>query len=452
MDAATIDGAGVPALALMEVAGLACAREIEADDVLVLTGKGNNGGDGWVIARHLHLARRKVRVCELPGERSADCDAMRTAALGVGVEIIEEPEPASLIVDALLGTGLSSDLRGVVAERVAWMKGRRILAVDLPTGLCGDTGRVLGDCAGAAKTVTFQRARIGQLLEPGADLVGELVVADIGLVDGDCVAEILEGPDLPALARSAGSHKGSHGHVGVLAGCAEMEGAAVLACHAALRAGAGLVTLHLPSAPRGLGPEVMIRNDLDDLDRYDALVVGPGLGRRASLCPRLWRDFEGPAIFDADGLSALVGHLVPVPHPRAITPHPGEAGRLLGRTSAEVQADRLGSVRMLGQAAPALLKGRHTLISGDPVRINRTGGPMLATAGSGDVLSGVVGALLAQGLSPRDALSTAAFVHGVAGEIAGTGAVASDLVASLPRALVEAPLRLGLLGLRPLLA
>ncbi len=450
MDERTIAGAGVPGLALMEVAGLAVAREIDSADVLVLAGKGNNGGDGWVVARHLHASGRRVRVWPLAGAMSDDCAAMRRAAEGVGVEVVDGPADAELIVDALLGTGLSSALRGEVARRVAWMKGRRVVAVDMPTGLCGDTGCVLGDCAPAEKTVTFQRARIGQLLEPGADLVGELVVAEIGLVDGDCVAEILDGGDLVLPSRAGASHKGSHGHLGVVAGSPEMEGAAVLVCTAALRAGCGLVTLHIDAAPRQLPPEVMVKGGLE-LDRYDALVVGPGLGIRRGLATALWRDHPAPAVFDADGLTGLSGSFVPSAHPRAITPHPGEAGALLGLSAAEVQADRLGVIRRLGDVAPALLKGRNTLISGEPLRVNRTGGPMLATAGSGDVLAGIVGALLAQGLCARDALSHGAFVHGVAGELAGDGLVASDLCAALPAALRSAPSRRGLVCTRPLL-
>ena len=448
LDARTIETAGVPGLALMEVAGLAVSREIDAGDVVVLAGRGNNGGDGWVVARHLHLAGRRVRVCPLEGESSPDCAAMRAAAEGVGVEVVEAPPDAELVVDALLGTGLSSELRGVVAERVAWMHGRRVLAVDMPTGLCGDTGRVLGDCAPAEKTVTFERPRLGQLLEPGADLCGELVVAGIGLVDGPAFAEILEGRDLQLPARAPSAHKGSHGHVGVVAGSEEMPGAAVLACLAALRAGAGRVTLFCDDALDSLPPEVMRRSQLE-LEGFDALVVGPGLGRRRGIAERIWREHPGPAVFDADGLTALSWE--PSAHPRALTPHPGEAARLLGWSSQEVQANRLGAVLKLSELAPTLLKGRHTLISGQPVRFNRTGGPMLATAGSGDVLAGLVGALLAQGLEPREALSQGAFVHGLAGEILGDGLVASELADALPRAMQQAPLRDGLLALRPLL-
>ena len=446
-DRRTIEEVGVPGLALMETAGLAVAREVRCrttGPVLVLAGRGNNGGDGWVVARHLHRLGQPVSVWPIQGAMSPDCAVQRRAAEALGVPV--GPIDADLVVDALLGTGLSSDLRGPVAERVAWANasGSPVLAVDLPTGLCGDTGRVLGDAVRAAVTVTFDRPRLGHLLEPGADLVGQLVVADIGLVPGPFDAEILSAADVRALLppRASASHKGSHGHVGVVAGSAEMQGAAVLVCTAALRAGAGLVTLHTSDVPRGLPPEVMTRSDLQ-LDHYDALVVGPGLGDRDTSA--IWADCPVPAVFDADGLR----HTAPSKHPRAITPHPGEARRLLGR--GDIQADRLGAVRDLGRIAPALLKGRHTLVSGDVVRINRTGGPMLATAGSGDVLAGVVGALLARGLTPRDALSVGAFVHGVAGERAGEGLIASDLCAALPGVLADPDPGRPLLELRELL-
>lgn len=434
-DRRTIQDLGVSNLALMETAGLHVAAEVAsrtAGPVLVLSGRGNNGGDGWVVARHLHRAGVPVTVWPLEGAESPSCAGQRRAAVAFGVPVSNGPVPCAWVLDALLGTGVRDALRGPVAERVAWMRAQPqpILALDLPTGLCGDTGRALGPVAAARVTVTFDRLRIGQLLEPGAELCGELVVADIGLAPGPHVAEILGPEDIRRLvpARSAASHKGAHGHVGVVAGSPEMPGAAVLTCLAALRAGAGLVTLHTPDRPAGLPPEVMTRSDAQ-LDHYDALIVGPGLGARDTTA--IWRDCPVPAVFDADGLR----HTTPSAHPRAITPHPGEARRLLGLD--DIQADRLGAIRALGAIAPALLKGRHTLISGPVVRVNRTGGPMLATAGSGDVLSGVVGALLAQGLSPRDALSVGAFVHGVAGERVGPGLIASDLIQALPGALSD---------------
>ncbi len=479
LDAHTIHGLGVPGLALMELAGRAVAAELlqrfpqrAALGVQVVAGRGNNGGDGYVIARLLHLSGVPVRVLGLAGDHTADCATQRAAAekLGIPVHDSGPVDGPGLVVDALLGTGLREALRGEIAERVVALResGVPVVAVDLPTGLCGDSGKVLGDAAPAVLTVTFGRARVGHFLEPGADLTGALVVADIGLtgqvdapaqaVDGAWVAE-----QLPS--RAAGSHKGSHGHLGVVAGSPERMGAAVLAANAAIRAGAGLVTLFTPrdgwNRLGQLAPEVMVDDSAglgpERLRDLDALAVGPGVGTGRSeiqLLRRLWRDVPHPAVFDADALAAMTGVYNRPRHPRCVTPHPGEAARLLAAHSRDIQADRLGAVRRLARVAPALLKGRHTLIAGGehPVSINLTGSAALATAGSGDVLTGLVGALLAQDMGCWEALVCGAFVHGHAGDLAGSAPiVASDVIAQLPRALRTVGERIDLIETRPLL-
>jgi NAD(P)H-hydrate epimerase len=366
----------------------------------------------------------------------------RQAALRVGVCVQNDlPELSwiraeiGLVVDALLGTGLKSDLRSPLSTWVDAVNTLElpVVAVDLPTGLCGDTGRVHGTAIQADITVCIGRAKLGCFLEPGADFAGEVVLANIGLLGNvDPSAEIVCGgwvaEHLPK--RSKSSHKNSHGHLGVIAGSLERAGAAVLTCNAALAAGCGLVTLiiHPDAVPRlgQLGPEIMVLPSEDlahaDLTELSALAVGPGVGTddasRASLLA-LWKSAEKPAVFDADGLTALEGHFEQSLFSRCITPHPGEASRLLGRTSGDVQSDRLGVVRALAKIAPTLLKGRNTLISNGgaaPVRINPTGTSALATAGTGDVLTGMVGAFLAQGIAPFEALTMAAFLHGYAAE------------------------------------
>jgi len=489
IDAHTITELGIAGPALMEMAAWACARELmtafgdeAARGVVIVAGKGNNGGDGYVIARMLHGAGVPVRAVGLPGEHSPECAAARRAAELLGVPVFEDVgaayfAKAGVVVDALLGTGLSSELRGRALALTQLIKGARekgakVLAVDLPTGLCGDTGRVLGDSVIADVTVTFGRARAGQLLEPGADRGGRLVVADIGLIEvgspaGPPVMEVLEGAEIAALipSRAAASHKGRHGHLGVIAGSRDKAGAAVLCCNAAMRSGCGLVTLIVGPevVPRlaGLRPEVMLhianRATPELLLTFDALAVGPGRGIERPTLEQLrgiWRSFEGPAVFDADGLIALVDAFRPSKYPRCITPHPGEAARLLRLASAEVQTDRLGAVRALGAVAPALLKGRNTLIcAGDgPVTVNATGTPDLATAGSGDVLTGIVGALLARGVAPRDALVVGAFVHGLAGERVGGYLVAGDLIDELRGAFGGLAERGGVIDYRPLLS
>lgn len=459
LDAHTIEALGVPSLVLMEAAARAVTVELlrrfpeqARRGVCVVAGRGNNAGDGYAIARLLRCVGVPTRVLALPGPMSPDCGVNRRAAAGVGVPICEEgPLEGGVVVDALFGTGLDRPVTGLAAERVQAMNafGGPVVAVDLPSGLCGDSGRALGVAVRAALTVTFDRPRLGQLLEPGADHCGALVVADIGLRGQvPMAAEAWDGADIAALlpVRAAASHKGSHGHLAVVAGSPERAGAAVLLCRAAMRSGCGLVTLFAAPAtlPRlsALPVEVMVRvtDSLkpDLFQDFDALAVGPGVGldpvSRGAM-RRLWQDAACPAVFDADGLTALAEDPQPSPWPRCITPHPGEASRLIPGYDL---ADRVGLACRLAELAPALLKGRHTLIAaaGHPLVLNRTGGPALATAGSGDVLTGLVGGLLARGLSPRDALIAGAFVHGYAGELAGQAPIlASDVADHLPTAL-----------------
>jgi NAD(P)H-hydrate epimerase len=477
LDERAIQALGIPGPVLMENAGRLAARILlerfpgEANrGVRVLCGRGNNGGDGWVVARHLRLAGVPVRVAALPGARSPDCALNEgiAARMGIGADADWQPGddlgrgPAGLLVDGLLGTGLAAPLRG---EVLAWVEranasGLPVLALDLPTGLCADRGLVLGAGIRARATVTFGRLKAGFFLGQGPDLCGDLVLADIGLAaaehllpawqppgaaDTGATLRIAEPADVAAWLprRAPGAHKGSAGHLAVLAGSEEKAGAAILACNAAIRTGAGLVTLFAPRAVWGrlgaLRPEIMLE-DPERLDpgRFEALAVGPGLGQAPAVqdrCRALWREAPVPAVFDADGLNALAGHLGSARFPRILTPHPGEAARLLGGTAATVQVDRLAAVRALGATCTCLLKGRYTLVGGGVPWINPTGSAALATAGSGDVLTGIVGALLAGGLDPERAACAAAFVHGLLAERAGSRIVAGDLIEALPATL-----------------
>ena len=479
LDARAIQGVGVPGPVLMENAGrLATGVLLDRwgdaarhGGVLVLCGKGNNGGDGYVVARHLHLAGVPVAVCGLDGRHAPDAERNRYICqrLGLAVDAPCRPDRYAVVVDAMLGTGLSSSPRGLVAAHIEAVNAahKPVLAIDVPTGLDSDSGIPLGATVRADVTVTFGRLKAGFFLEPGPDWCGEVVLADIGLAVAERWSGEREG--VPSLndarpqmmipephdvaawlpLRPNGAHKGTSGHLAIVAGSEEKTGAAVLCANAAMRAGAGLVTLFLPrnawSRLHSLRPEVMLE-DLHQIEkkvlnpvRFQALAVGPGLGTAPAVrarCRALWAQAAMPAVFDADGINSLAGALRSSPWPRLLTPHPGEAGRLLGVSAAEVQRDRLGALRELARYAPVLLKGRHSLQSGKVTTVNPTGGPQLATAGSGDVLTGVIGALLARGLGPRRAGTVAAFVHGYAAELAGaTPIVAGDIVDAIPAAL-----------------
>jgi NAD(P)H-hydrate epimerase len=484
LDTHTIEKVGVASLALMELAGRAMAAELLdrfetqiARGIVIFAGRGNNGGDGYVMARMLHARGLPVQVVGLRGDRSPDCAANRKAAVKAGVSIREDlpgvdwlQANAGVVVDALLGTGLSSALRTPVAEWVQTLNDAKlpVLAVDLPTGLCGDTGRVWGCAVRATTTVCIGRAKIGCYLEPGADFAGQVALANIGLMgDVPSAAEIVCGAwvaeRLPR--RSDASHKNQHGHLGVIAGSVECAGAAVLTCNAAVASGCGMVSLLIhPSALERLGQlgaEVMVLPTADpakaDLSAFSALAVGPGFGtqpdHQASL-RTLWAHAVQPAVFDADALTALQGHFSSSAYARCLTPHPGEAARLLERNNGDIQADRLGAVRALAAVAPTLLKGRNTLIAqagAAPVRINPTGNSALATAGSGDVLTGIVGAFLAQGVDGFQALTLGAFLHGWAAErLARSHFAAGELNGVLGQAMATVKDRAAVLPARSL--
>ncbi len=473
-DRRAIDQLGIPGQELMERAGSAVAHEIAArfdgvDRVAVLCGKGNNGGDGFVVARHLREARPEVfligRVDDVGGDASVHLSLLREAGCSVSeivdaeawAAVSERVCEAGLIVDAMLGTGLSEAPRGVIARVVEDLQSvprERIVAVDLPSGLSSDTGDVDWPTVGACLTVTFAAPKYGHVLPPACARIGELITADIGIPVDDHAPSLflLEGTDAAKhfSPRTVASHKGDFGHVLVVAGSLGKTGAAVLAATAALRSGAGLVTVAAPAPAQALiatcRPEVMteplpVEGDgslgpaageraLALASARDVLVIGPGLGTDGST-PAFVRQLVGeagvPAVIDADGLNAFSTGAGSVDELRrgagtTLTPHPGEMGRLLGRSSKQVQAQRLASVRLLAKRAGAtvVLKGHHTLICQADGRaaVNPTGNPGLSTAGSGDVLSGIIGALVARSTGSWEAACAGVFLHGLAGDLA----------------------------------
>lgn len=486
IDRTAIEVFGIPSLTLMDRAGRAVAEaalELASPKgrVVVVCGAGNNGGDGYVAARLLRGAGRDARVLSLvPPERlSPDARAVREQAQRAGVAIDEAGELAGVeagvgdvVVDAIFGTGLARPPEGAFAGAIALVEaarvaGARVLAVDVPSGLSADTGRPLGACVRADRTVTFGFQKRGLVLFPGAAYAGETAVADIGIppeaarrVPPAC--ELLAGAEARLLVapRARDAHKGDAGRLLVVAGSPGKTGAAHLALTGALRGGAGLVTLAaraevLPYALAGR-PEAMsaalagegplARGDLQALlalaREADALVIGPGIPRgaeTAELLLALLARARRPAVLDADALNALAGAadgLAELGVPLLLTPHPGEMARLCGTSVEEVQADRIGVAAAKARAwgATVVLKGAGTVVADPegPPAIVPTGNPGLASGGTGDVLAGLCGALLAGGLPPPAAGRVGAYVHGRAGDLVAArvgerGLVAGDL-------------------------
>jgi len=488
-DAAVATGADLAAL--MRAAGAAVAGEVMAarpeGEVVVLAGHGNNGGDGWVAARELLGAGRTVTVLALAGPDSLNgiaADAARDAVSAgvswrkVGGDALAEVSGASVVVDAMLGTGASGALRPPLDAIVGAVNasGAYVVAVDVPTGVDADTGAVAGPAIRADLTVTFTALKRGLVLHPGAGHAGEVVLADIGI--DPALAEVAGSPEVwPAEKYAAllprprvDAHKNDRGRVLVVAGSAQYPGAAILAAKGAERAGAGYVTLavpvsvvaiaqaHLLSVPVVGLPQGRVHSlSSAALDKalqlardHDAVVLGPGLtlADGAVVTARgLVAKLDKPLVIDADGLNALVDAeelLGRRTAPTVLTPNPGELARLLSTTAEKVQADRIAAAATLAAKETAVvLKGAGTVIScGGRHVVNVSGSPALATAGSGDVLAGIIGALLAQGLSPLEAGALGAYLHGRAGEAAASALTpicvnAEDVPEFLPLAVAE---------------
>ncbi len=499
-DRLTIERGLVPSLQLMENAGQAAARVARRllDDVassktvIVFAGKGNNGGDAFVVARLLCEWGARVRVfltCDPGGVRGdARVNLDRWLATGNDVvtlaheraadELDRVTAGADLLVDGLFGTGFRGDVTGVEARVIACIddSGADVLALDIPSGVDGTTGAVGNLAVRATTTVTFALIKTGLVLEPGRSHAGDVDVVDIGIPESvldeiGIEAELTDAASMRALLprRTPDAHKGDAGRVHVVGGSRGMAGAVVLSARAALRSGAGLVTavvpggLHdvlqtsvteaiaFPVAETETGAHThhslsAIRERLADAD---VVAIGPGMGRHPEslvAVRHLVRELEMPVILDADGLFAFAERLETLADatgPRVVTPHPGEAARLLGTTVAEVRADVFAAARRLQETSGAtvVLKGGPTLVQSRSGRttVNATGNAGMATGGSGDVLTGVIAALIGQGMDPDDAARLGVHVHGLAGDLgAGRltewGLVAGDLVDLLPEA------------------
>jgi hydroxyethylthiazole kinase-like uncharacterized protein yjeF len=486
--------AGVAPLELMENAASALVEELTAAwpgarRVAVVCGPGNNGGDGLAAARLLAAYGVSPRVFTLrdPGEYRGDAGENVSRAREAGLELTSLSAPRALrglanalaacdlVVDALFGTGLSRGLEGSAAAAVGAINGagRPVIAADLPSGLSADTGELLGLCVRADMTVAFAAAKRCHVLPPARSLCGRLIVRQIG-IPAEILARqktrlaISQACDIAAALppRSADSHKGDFGRLAVVAGSRGKTGAAALAARGALRAGAGLVTVFCPASVEqavvAALPETMTRGLPDRggqlaeeaeavlgqaLSQFDAAAVGPGLGTSPGVVAVLRRLLKSglPLLCDADALNALPGNPRAFARraPTILTPHPGEAGRLLRASTRSIQSDRLGAASALARrsAAVVVLKGSGSLIATPRgrVTVNPTGTPLMSTAGVGDVLTGVGGALLAGGLDAETAAIVAAYLHGAAGELLAlelgdAGLLASELADAVPRA------------------
>lgn len=487
-----IERLGIPAGDLMETAGRAVAEAIarhfpDARSPLIVCGGGNNGGDGYVAARVLAGQGRGVApvVLDLAGRGSQSPEAKRNRerleSSGVRVELADGPHAISellgacdLVVDAIFGTGLTRPVEGRTAEvmRALAASGLPCVAVDLPSGLSSETGRPLGLALDADLIVSFGHAKFGLALLPTR---ARILVAEIGLpaesVERATVrAHVLSSEAARALlpARPLAGHKGSFGHVLVVGGSPGKTGAVLLAAQGALRGGAGLVSLAAPRsllsiyASRLAEAMCVVLDDsaagdstgllgvphvdtlVRELASRDALVLGPGLGTHtssAALARELLARTNVPAVVDADGLNAFAAEPEGLRStaPRILTPHPGEAARLLGTSTEAIGSDRAAAARAIAARSGAItvLKGARSVIAapGGEICVNPTGGPGLAAGGSGDVLAGLLGALLAQRLGAWDAARIGTYLHGLAGDLGpDSGGLASELASRIPSA------------------
>lgn len=498
IDRVTIKKYGVPGMVLMERAGLAVVskiNEIYSDrKVVVLCGGGNNGGDGFVIARILHNQDREVKLftASNPSDLKGDAKINYNAAKKYGVKIspINKFKPVStkpfnrnsLIIDALLGTGLSRDVRSPVSGVINRINKLScpVISVDIPSGVSSDTGQIMGCAVKARHTITFGLPKRGHLLYPGAEHSGELFIEDIGfhqkLLQSDKIKiNLVRKQDAVHLLRTRPkySHKGTYGHVLLLAGSRGKTGAALMASKACLRAGAGLVTIGIPEtlvgALQSRVTEEMILPLADKGDgtlsfssadailgflnkKGNVLAIGPGLSvddEISKLVRLLVLKSKVPLVLDADGLNAIADKTSILKKSRApviLTPHTGEMARLLMQNTngkrQSIEEDRIETAVSFARRTKTclVLKGVPTVIAGPDGNafVNSSGNPGMSTAGAGDVLTGMISAFLAQKLSPEDASVLAVFMHGHTGDVVAEkmgqqSLIASDIIKAIPK-------------------
>jgi hydroxyethylthiazole kinase-like uncharacterized protein yjeF len=502
LDRKAIETYRIPGMILMENAGRGAAEvishtfpDIHKKKIAIISGKGNNGGDGFVIARYLLNQGVSVRVYLLADPKGLRGDAetnfnifqrMKGEVISVPsskdyVRVKKDLEKFDILVDGIFGTGLDAEVRGYYREVIDHLNTlqRPIVAIDIPSGLDADTGKPLGTAIRAFLTITFGLPKVGHLLPPGIDYVGEVRVIDIGLPkrlveDEKIPTHLLEEKEIKrwlSIPRNPDTHKGDYGHLLVIAGSVGKTGAAAMACQAALRMGAGLVTLAIPKSLNGIMEMKLTEVMTEPLpetpkqtlslrafsaivrlcENKKAVIIGPGLGtfkETQSLVLKLIKALDVPIILDADGLTALATQPKTLPianRSLILTPHPGEMARLMRSQVKEVLEDRIGRSRNFSQShhVHLVLKGHPTLISTPKgeVFINPTGNPGMASGGTGDVLTGMIGGLVCQGFDILPSLQIAVYLHGLAGdegaqEKGEKSLIATDIIEKIPALLM----------------
>ncbi|MCX7970923.1 MAG: NAD(P)H-hydrate dehydratase [Negativicutes bacterium] len=500
IDRAAIEDFGIPGIVLMENAAVAVADQVvellgdaRGKRVCIVAGKGNNAGDGFAAARHLSNRGAEVRIFLLypPAELAADAKSNFDVTELMGIDFINiESEQdfdkfrlglmlADCVVDAIFGIGFRGAIEPRIARAINMINssGKMVVAIDVPSGIDPDSGRVDDMAVVAVATVTMSLPKLGLLLYPAASYAGDWRVADIGL-PASLLRSVEFQTELTGLAevrdiwpvRPPDAHKGKCGRVAVIAGSRGMAGAAALTALGAMYTGSGLVRLAAPDricdvlagkiteaviVPLADGRSGVL--GLEGLDRArelmagsDVLAIGPGIGQEDSTALLVWsviKECTVPLVIDADALNILAGQmdmLKTVKFPIVITPHPGEMARLLGTTAAEVNADRVEIARKAAVAwqVTVVLKGAPTVVATPAgwVYINSSGNEQMATGGSGDVLTGMIASLIAQGLNGESAAVAAVYAHGLAGEIASTNSaviLAGDIGLAIPTAISQ---------------
>ena len=498
LDRKAIEAYRIPGIVLMENAGRGATEvisntfpDLQKMKIAIVAGKGNNGGDGFVIARYLLNRRISVKVYLLADPKGLRGDAetnfqifqrMKGEVISVPSskdyqKVKKELEKFDLLIDAIFGTGLDAEVRGYYREVIDHLNTlqKPIVAIDIPSGLDANTGKPFGTAVRASLTITFGLPKIGHVISPGLDYVGKLKLVDIGLpkklVEEERIQTyLLENDEIRgwlSTPRRPDTHKGDYGHLLVIAGSVGKTGAAAMACEAAFRIGAGLVTLAIPKSLNAI-MEVKLTEVMTEplpetpkqtlslrafssilrlCENKKAVIIGPGIGtfkETQSLILKLIKTLNLPIILDADGLTALATQPKTLPTTNRsliLTPHPGEMAKLIRSTPKDVQEDRISISRNFAQShhVHLVLKGHRSLIATPKgeVFINPTGNPGMASGGTGDVLTGMIGGLICQGFDILQSLQMAVYLHGLAGdemaqELGEKSLIARDIIEKIP--------------------